>query len=884
MQDPWAPVWLDDAVDPTMAAPFADVQVSDPATPVIAPGIGIPEQAIGDALSMPMPINPYGEGPPPPVKADDGPITHPDMLPDADADDGPVTQPDFVPMFADDEGPVTQPDYATQVSDLLQPGEGQLGEFRIESNAERYSENPLENPNDDERNAAIERMALEDPAGFARLVTQHQIAAANHAAEEALRASEENRGRAEQNLADRQHAAAETSRKMAELDAQASEIASRKVDPERYWSSRTTGQKLWSLVGAIAGGIQGGTAGNNSGRNSFLEDLNRTIDADIDAQKANLHNAWQGVTQRRGILADEYARTGDMFQASEAVRIAAWAGVRDELAARQQLFDPRGTTAIRLGMSIQDVTGRMAASRAAAEKAQFDQYMALREQARKDAETRAKIAADQAKLAARGAGGRSGARPVVMPKTAWGAKERIASWGPDAERAYQEYAANVQRAQSKWDAGGGGGAGGARPAGAPIAAPGSVGAGAPRAVSAAPRASGGASPASPQQPAEQAQPRYESQDAWFEQNAPAASDEEKKLFHFFDDNGSEVDPIKFASPDDAKAFRDRGRIRRQMAEKAAQVITLVKKLRGNQSTWERVRRAGPRWMNLNDPDVQELKSLHQSLGLDAIKANGMGVPTGKDVEMTANMVGGDPSGWQDIEPQLQRARETLQLEADADWETYAPTALGDPAYNRFRILPTANPDWVTKVQRRGAVKATGPEYGNTDPKQLKSAVRADDAPNVQRAAASKANTQNLEEATRYLEATGAAPSVEADTGAAALGVANSSQAVPTPQSSDFSYAGAPGGADSFAKMRTQHVNNVALLNRYVATGRPQDWKAFQAGQKLAGDALLGVTRANPHLVREYVDRYAPGTPLTIWNRDPELVARMIGGILRSGGK
>lgn len=62
-------------------------------------------------------------------------------------------------------------------------------------------------------------------------------------------------------------------------------FATQKIDPNRLWSSASTGSKISAAIGVILGGLGAGLTG---GPNQALEIMNKHVDQDIDAQKAEL--------------------------------------------------------------------------------------------------------------------------------------------------------------------------------------------------------------------------------------------------------------------------------------------------------------------------------------------------------------------------------------------------------------------------------------------------------------------------------------------------------------------------------------------------------------------------------------------------------------------
>ena len=71
-------------------------------------------------------------------------------------------------------------------------------------------------------------------------------------------------------------------------------------------------------------------------------------------------NQLSGAGFRRGILAEEYARHGDLYRAQETVRIAAYQHAIDGLQAEAQLYDPSSSSTIKIGHAIDAITAQKA--------------------------------------------------------------------------------------------------------------------------------------------------------------------------------------------------------------------------------------------------------------------------------------------------------------------------------------------------------------------------------------------------------------------------------------------------------------------------------------------------------------------------------------------
>ncbi|MDL2338616.1 MAG: hypothetical protein QFE16_12315, partial [Pseudomonadota bacterium] len=835
----------------------------------LVPGIGIPDHMFADAAPPPVaggwdPAQTqdpaFAQGPQP-----IDPYTAP-----------PAMQPGLGGMPA---ALVDQAAAPPSVSAMFNPeNPNAIGSVRTESHAEQYSGDPLANPNEAERDAAAADLATHNPVKFAELDELHSKAAADHLATEVARAAADDRALIEahqKNVKDAYDKAAQSGQALMK---QVDEVMSRRIDPERMLRNRSTGTKLVDLIGAIAGGISVGQGVTKS--NTYLDHLDRLVDQDIDAQRADIQNAQQGIGVKRGLLAEEYTRTGDLNQSTEATRLALKASALSQIQAQQQLYDPAGTRFFALGHAAADMQSRIAAGQQAYASKMFDQSIKLGEfRIKEAAEDRARLADEEkkrhdmaleaAKAAAAKGAGKAKPRPIVDPFPAWVAEKHITTAGDDAKRAYGEYVANQQRAQAVWDttARSAGGSGTAQ----------SVNATTQRTAGATPRIappveSSAAADATPEPK------KYSDEDSWFEKNGPAVSDIEKKRYWFVDGNyGNNVPPVQLAAAVDGEKFIDKQRVRREMAEKADQLLLLTARLQ-KKGLWSKVQNK-VNWAQ--DDDAMEARSLAEDLTGLAIQAKGMGVPSGNDVERIKTMMGGDPGGWRDPTPALQRARESMQIEQNADWRTAAPRAAEDAKYNKYRVLPTADAGWIKKVEGRGQVKTLGAEYANTDPKQLKPVTTAGDAPDEKTTKATGEYKANVGAGYRWMADSGYGASGDEDLGAAQLGTGSKSSAAPLPAELDGSadYKGLPAGADAYKQFRSQFVNSFQNLKKYEQTKDPAYWKAYQTNVKTMIDPLGEVVSTNGRL-----DDLIPRSKRMSWTSDPDLVAHVAGVVLRSGGK
>ncbi len=96
-------------------------------------------------------------------------------------------------------------------------------------------------------------------------------------------------------------------------DTLTTEFASTKIDPDRYWRTRTTGQKVGSVIGAILGGIGAGL--QHSSRNIALDMLQKSVDDDVRAQMAEVQIKHQGIQEMDNSYAEGLKAFNDVAAA-----------------------------------------------------------------------------------------------------------------------------------------------------------------------------------------------------------------------------------------------------------------------------------------------------------------------------------------------------------------------------------------------------------------------------------------------------------------------------------------------------------------------------------------------------------------------------------------
>lgn len=105
--------------------------------------------------------------------------------------------------------------------------------------------------------------------------------------------------------------------KMAQYQAQydnlAKEVVNGKIDPNRYWNNKSSGDKMSAAIGILLSGLGAGISGNPN-NNMALGMIQKQIDNDIEAQKVNLGN-------KNSLLSLNLQAQGNMEAAMHATRL-----------------------------------------------------------------------------------------------------------------------------------------------------------------------------------------------------------------------------------------------------------------------------------------------------------------------------------------------------------------------------------------------------------------------------------------------------------------------------------------------------------------------------------------------------------------------------------
>lgn len=129
------------------------------------------------------------------------------------------------------------------------------------------------------------------------------------------------------------------------IDQANEDIKNSKIDPDRYWNSKSTGQKIGSTI-AMALGAFGASFSHTP--NFVQEQINKAIDRDMESQKADLGKKENLVSQymRQGhdLMASTQlakAELRDVASSKLAEKAAKYLGPEQQAAAAQQIADMR---------------------------------------------------------------------------------------------------------------------------------------------------------------------------------------------------------------------------------------------------------------------------------------------------------------------------------------------------------------------------------------------------------------------------------------------------------------------------------------------------------------------------------------------------------------
>jgi hypothetical protein len=137
-----------------------------------------------------------------------------------------------------------------------------------------------------------------------------------------LQKSQENAEKMEtQRLANEQNRQAQYEKELGVHRQISDQLLNSKEDPDRWWNSRSTGQKVMAGIGMILGGIGGGMTGSN--KNAAMDVINKAIDDDINAQKGERDKLSKVAGIHQNLMDVMRSKFSDERQAEAAARATA---------------------------------------------------------------------------------------------------------------------------------------------------------------------------------------------------------------------------------------------------------------------------------------------------------------------------------------------------------------------------------------------------------------------------------------------------------------------------------------------------------------------------------------------------------------------------------
>lgn len=113
-------------------------------------------------------------------------------------------------------------------------------------------------------------------------------------------------------------------------------MSKEKVDPNHWWNSKSTTGKVMANIGILLGGMGQGLmvgAGAVNARNQALDQINKAIDNDIDAQKENIGNHFKQLMLTHSLNEDSFTRSLHEQEWRNQYRIGGLEVVKQQLAA-----------------------------------------------------------------------------------------------------------------------------------------------------------------------------------------------------------------------------------------------------------------------------------------------------------------------------------------------------------------------------------------------------------------------------------------------------------------------------------------------------------------------------------------------------------------------
>lgn len=207
----------------------------------------------------------------------------------------------------------------------------------------------------------VEALADLDPEAYASIVETKKLHDESIRSKKALEESNRQLALMEQNVLNREVARQKAKSDLETINTRATELADGSPF-ERWWSSRSDGQKFAGYLSAILGGF---LLPKTGGRNAGIDFMTKLAEDDAAAK-------WKALGESRTLAEGALADATQDYNEREAIRLASYEQVARGLEAELSNLDPEGTAALRIAAAIRGVRGQMAQLQASQEKEAFD--------------------------------------------------------------------------------------------------------------------------------------------------------------------------------------------------------------------------------------------------------------------------------------------------------------------------------------------------------------------------------------------------------------------------------------------------------------------------------------------------------------------------------
>lgn len=205
-------------------------------------------------------------------------------------------------------GNASIPGTASQIANTVSPAQQQMAQAFGQTN--NLANLPMFQSSLNPNQFTQEQLAnLEAQKGLTNKEAQNQAQAAADAAKIQVQTAQEQQRMLADQQAAMQKSMQDANTRDENIRSMVKDQYSKDIDPNRFWNSKSTGQKAEAMIGILLSGIGMGIA-HRPGENPAMGQLNKLIDQDIDSQKFNMDKNFKAISALHNL--DESAFNRDM--------------------------------------------------------------------------------------------------------------------------------------------------------------------------------------------------------------------------------------------------------------------------------------------------------------------------------------------------------------------------------------------------------------------------------------------------------------------------------------------------------------------------------------------------------------------------------------------